>query len=491
VKRSTTSSLARLFVLVIATAFASVASPAYADDPPPSAADLEKAKKAFIAGKKLHEGGKLEEAIEKYKESYKLSKKPALLYNIGLAMEEAAMDDLALIYFRKFLKEAPADAEQRPAVTERVKAIEKKLGVGTADPTKPDPTKPDVKAPPVKPEPKAPVVIKPSGTYSETDFQHVVVDNAPPGKPLDVTAFVPEDSGFTVTLFFRTAGEGKFSAKTMKWRYKELVARIPAPKMIGSAVQYYIDVKDQAGQPIAKSGKSTSPHQVLLEAGATARFYPDMTDDGDAKVTPKDVVKSDDDDDPLNRNKVKKDDSVVLQPTEPTTPGTGFMDVGSSKFTKAKWGTTIVGGGLIAFAALSYVQAHATELGVEPDRTQRRFHLHVPAGGIPKDGPSAGITMTTALVSLLTGRSVRSGVGMTGEVTLQGRVLPIGGVKQKVLAAQRAGLDTVILPKRNGPDLDDVPEAVRDVMTFHLVDDVRDVFVLALDDGEAHEARAA
>ncbi len=143
--------------------------------------------------------------------------------------------------------------------------------------------------------------------------------------------------------------------------------------------------------------------------------------------------------------------------------------------------------------ALSYVQAHATELGIEPDRTQRRFHLHVPAGAIPKDGPSAGITMTTALVSLLTGRAVRAGVGMTGEVTLQGRVLPIGGVKQKVLAAQRAGLDTVILPKRNGPDLDDVPEAVRDVMTFHLVDDVRDVFALALDNDEAsdQEDRAA
>ena len=103
------------------------------------------------------------------------------------------------------------------------------------------------------------------------------------------------------------------------------------------------------------------------------------------------------------------------------------------------------------------------------------MHLHVPAGGIPKDGPSAGITMTTALVSMLTGRRVKAGVGMTGEVTLQGRVLPIGGLKQKVLAAQRAGLDTVILPQRNGPDLDDVPEAVRDVMTFHVVDDVRDV----------------
>jgi ATP-dependent Lon protease len=138
--------------------------------------------------------------------------------------------------------------------------------------------------------------------------------------------------------------------------------------------------------------------------------------------------------------------------------------------------------------ALSYVQAHAAELGVTPEQAGRRFHLHVPAGAIPKDGPSAGVTMTTALVSLLTGRPVRTGIGMTGEVTLQGRVLPIGGVKQKVLAAQRAGLDTVILPQRNGPDLDDVPEAVREAMTFHLVDDVRDVLRLALDDEEHAQA---
>ncbi|MET0920862.1 MAG: S16 family serine protease, partial [Acidimicrobiia bacterium] len=124
-------------------------------------------------------------------------------------------------------------------------------------------------------------------------------------------------------------------------------------------------------------------------------------------------------------------------------------------------------------------------LGVDPAATRRRFHLHVPAGAIPKDGPSAGITMTTALVSLLTGRPVKQGVAMTGEVTLQGRVLAIGGVKQKVLAAQRAGVDTVVLPRRNGVDLDDVPAAVREVMTFHLVDDVRDVLELALEPSAA------
>jgi len=131
--------------------------------------------------------------------------------------------------------------------------------------------------------------------------------------------------------------------------------------------------------------------------------------------------------------------------------------------------------------ALSYVQAHADQLGIEPAALNRRVHLHVPAGAVPKDGPSAGITMTTALASLLSGRKVRDNFGMTGEVTLQGRVLPIGGVKQKVLAAQRAGLTEVILPARNGPDLDDVPEGTREALTFHLVDDVQDVLTVALE----------
>ena len=127
-----------------------------------------------------------------------------------------------------------------------------------------------------------------------------------------------------------------------------------------------------------------------------------------------------------------------------------------------------------ASIALSWVKAHH-----EGD-FDRRFHVHFPAGAVPKDGPSAGITMTTALVSLLTGRPVRPEVGMTGEVTLSGRVLPIGGVKQKVLAAHRAGLTEVILPARNEPDLDDLPEAVRSEMTVHLVDDVADVLKIAI-----------
>jgi ATP-dependent Lon protease len=138
--------------------------------------------------------------------------------------------------------------------------------------------------------------------------------------------------------------------------------------------------------------------------------------------------------------------------------------------------------------ALSYVRSHAEALGIDPTSfAGKRFHVHVPAGAVPKDGPSAGVTMTTALVSLLRDEPVRSSVGMTGEVTLQGRVLPIGGVKQKVLAAHRAGLTEVVLPVRNGPDLEDVPEEVRAAMTFHLATTVDDVLSAAL----GHEALAA
>ena len=129
--------------------------------------------------------------------------------------------------------------------------------------------------------------------------------------------------------------------------------------------------------------------------------------------------------------------------------------------------------------ALNYVRSHADELGLDDEALRRRFHVHVPAGAVPKDGPSAGVTMFTALASLLTSRRVRPDTAMTGEITLQGQVLPIGGVKQKVLAAHRMGLTEVVLPKRNGPDLDDVPERVRDEMTFHLAETYDDVAEVA------------
>jgi ATP-dependent Lon protease len=131
--------------------------------------------------------------------------------------------------------------------------------------------------------------------------------------------------------------------------------------------------------------------------------------------------------------------------------------------------------------ALSYVRSHAAELGIDAKALDRRIHVHVPAGAVPKDGPSAGVTMVTALVSMATGRQVRSDVGMTGEVTLNGRVLPIGGVKQKLLAAQRAGLSTVFVPSRNEPDLDDVPAEVLDALEVKPMTDVAEIVAQALE----------
>ncbi len=135
-----------------------------------------------------------------------------------------------------------------------------------------------------------------------------------------------------------------------------------------------------------------------------------------------------------------------------------------------------------AKAALSYVRANANKLGLPEDFFNNSdIHLHVPAGAQPKDGPSAGVTIVTALVSLISGRSIKADVGMTGEITLRGQVMPVGGIKEKVLAAHRAGLKTVILPRRNDADLEDLPEEVRSDLDFHLVDMMEEVLEIALE----------
>ncbi len=144
-----------------------------------------------------------------------------------------------------------------------------------------------------------------------------------------------------------------------------------------------------------------------------------------------------------------------------------------------------------AHAALSYVRSKAEELGIDPRFFEKTdIHLHVPAGATPKDGPSAGVAIATALASLLSGRPVRSDVAMTGEITLRGKVLPVGGIKEKVLAADRAGITTVILPRRNEPDLDDIPEDVKKRMNFVLVDEIDQVWKVALRDQRVEEPAA-
>jgi ATP-dependent Lon protease len=142
-----------------------------------------------------------------------------------------------------------------------------------------------------------------------------------------------------------------------------------------------------------------------------------------------------------------------------------------------------------ARAAWTYARAHAEKLSIDGDAFTQDVHVHVPAGAIPKDGPSAGVTMATAVVSALSRRPARHEVAMTGEITLSGRVLPIGGVKEKVLGAVRAGVTEILLPKRNEPDLEDLPEEIRSKLTIHLVEELGEVLALALRGGSYREGR--
>ncbi len=353
------------FLLTLALALAAlVATPAitsqrvaYADDPAPTPAQLEAAKKAFMEGKTLHDQGKLPEAIEKFKESYRLSKKPTLLYNIGVTMEEAGMEDLALFYYRKFLTDAPADAAQHDEVVGKVKALEKKF-----DPNAGKATPPEVK-PEVKPDPEAHGngTVKPAGTYKEKDFQHQVVEDAPPGKPLDVSAFVPEDSGWVVTLYFRGAGDPSFTAKPMKWHYKQLIARIPGSKVSGSSIQYYVEARDAGGKEVARAGKSTSPNLVNIDASAQAHFFPDFTDNTAGATGPAAVdVKHHDEEDPLHKSVtpvVPDQPAVPDQPVAPIDGNGGPTDVGSKKFEGLKWGTTAAAGTFLGLSLVFYLAA--------------------------------------------------------------------------------------------------------------------------------------
>ena len=135
--------------------------------------------------------------------------------------------------------------------------------------------------------------------------------------------------------------------------------------------------------------------------------------------------------------------------------------------------------------ALSYIRSNAPGFGIDPKLFDRSdVHLHVPAGALPKDGPSAGVAMVSALTGLFSDRTVRSDVGVTGEITLRGRVLPVGGIKMKVLAAHRAGLSTVVLPKRNAVDLEDLPAEVRDSMTFILAENIDEVLLATFPAGD-------
>lgn len=313
-------------------------SPAWADP------KIERAKKAFAEGKRLHDAGKLTEAIEKFKASYELSKNPLLLYNIALTMEELGADnlDLAVVFYRRFLAEAPSDAPQRPDVTARVAAITSKLAPAPA---------PEPPPPPPAPEPRS---------FGPADFQHQAVEAAPPNSPLDITASAPPEANFTVVVFFRGTDEPGFASTAMQRHGDELVARIPAARLTGRTIQYYVEVRDAAGAVVTRAGKPSSPNVVVIDASAPARFSPDVTE---GPITPAPPVA-------LGNAGNDKEDPMARAPA-PVEPERG------NGLAIARWTTTgvaVAGLGLgITFYALAANHGNAlandaTSCGTPPCR---------------------------------------------------------------------------------------------------------------------------
>jgi tetratricopeptide (TPR) repeat protein len=332
-------------------AVATLSPRAFADDHP-TPAQIDAARDAYAQGKALHDKGNYLEAVEKFKESYQLSKNPLLLYNIALTMEEAGGKDLALLYYRKFMTDSPANADQRPLAVERIKALEKELTSHEPD----SPTKGGKHA------------IKPPGTYGPSDFEHQIVEDAPPGQPLDLTASVPEDSGFKVTVFYRNAGEGEFNAVPMRARYKELIGRIPAAKMTGGTVQYYLEVRDTDGTLVTRSGKSVTPNLITIDPNAKPKFYPDFTEEPETTARP--GGNGVEEDDPLHPH--RHIDTSIVSVVAPVTfdRHDGLTDVGSSKFNAVKWSATASAAALLGVSVLFYVRAHNSAQALAEDSTQ-------------------------------------------------------------------------------------------------------------------------
>jgi tetratricopeptide (TPR) repeat protein len=296
----------------------------------PSAEELAKAKEHFARGKKLFDKKDFKGAVLEFKESYRLTRNPLLLYNIGFTLDQLGDKPMAVFYYQKYLQGAPEADANRAAAEGRVQVLEleieeAKVMGGTDAGGEGKPVE--------KPEPEkaaAPVVDR---------FQHNVIDEAPPGRPIDVGAFIPPSKKWQVTLFYRAAGEGKFTPLAMRPRYNELIGRIPATKTVGASVQYYIEVKDANGKLIDRSGKQTSTHLVFLDKSAKARYYADLGDERADPIASEEAVAS----------------GGGMLASEQSPRGTGWMDAGSSKFSKLKWGTTVAAGGLVALATTFYL----------------------------------------------------------------------------------------------------------------------------------------
>jgi len=318
--------------------------------PPPTPEQIEEAKKAFLEGKRLFDEAKdYKGAVEQFKKSYRLSRNPLLLYNVGYTLDQMNEKSMAIFYYEKFLKDTKPGALNRDLAKERLKALGREVeadavfegggATGTEGTSKTETTKTD-KTETTKPA--APEI---------TTFQHNVIEEAPPGKPLDVTAFVPEKAKWQVMLFYRGQGARKFTSVPMRPRYNELVGRIPAQVMAGTSVQYYIEARDATGALVDRSGRSTSPNLVFINPKAKPSYYPDLTSErswegaGTTHITP-------------------GGGSGLGGGGQPTGTG-GWTDVQSRKYQYLKWGTTATAVGLLAFAVGFNVIATNAASGLE------------------------------------------------------------------------------------------------------------------------------
>jgi hypothetical protein len=275
--------------------------------PEPIPEQLELARQAYANGAEAFAARDFKTAVDNFKESYRLSRNPLLLYNIGVTLEELGDKKLALFYYRKFLTDSPRDVKNRAEAAQAAAALVAELE-GKRPPNGGD-TGGD----------SGDTANTGDKSAAPTEFQHTAVGEAPPGKPLDITAFAPQNVGWKVYLYYRTKDEPDFTKVEMKQRYQEMVARIPAAKVNGSSIQYYVEARDLGDEITARSGKATSPHIVMIDAEAKARYYPDLEDE------------------------------------RPWDPGSGAdtpgRDTGKTdSMTYARWATT---GGAVGFAALS------------------------------------------------------------------------------------------------------------------------------------------
>jgi tetratricopeptide (TPR) repeat protein len=315
----------RTLLLTVAIVLVAPSAVAWADAP--TAAELEAAKKAFADGNAAYKAGKFGEAFDKLRESYRLSHNAVLLYNIGFIQEQAGHEDQALFYYRKFLAEAPANAPKRDDAKTRVDALEKENVVAAADPD----------------APVAPTAAPPPPAAPRVEIEHQLVESAPFGLPIDITAVVPADANLTLTVFYRTSGEASFTKLAMFAHKQELVARIPAARVAGRQVQYYLEARDAAGALVTRMGRGTAPNLINLEVRAKPRYDATMNDDGtDAPVAAP----------------VRQPVAAAI-PVAPPPPGEGRP----FPITTAKWISTGVAGALLGTAIVSFTIA-----GIQHDK---------------------------------------------------------------------------------------------------------------------------